>query len=754
MKSRVIVFIGLIASTALGAAWLLHGRGDAGPVTANTEQPAVRAPLSDVGSERCISCHAEAGKAWSGSQHAHAMMPASAESVLGQFDGRDMKFGKSHTRYFRRDGKFWVATEDASGKPVELEVTDTFGLFPLQQYLVSLPDGRKQSLGVAWDARSKADGGGRWFHIFPDTGTQPGNPLHWAGIDQNWNYQCADCHATNLRKGYDAAHNRFNTTASAMNVACEACHGPGSAHVAWAEQPAESRRKLDNYGLSAHLDERKGVHWQLPATGAGADTAPGTRLRSQPRSTQNEIEVCARCHARRGQITDEHRAGDPFFDGFRPSFLEAGLYHPDGQQLDEVYTYGSFLQSRMHAAGVTCSDCHEPHGGKLRAPGNAVCSQCHDAGRYDAPAHHHHAAEGAGAQCVACHMPTTTYMGVDPRHDHSMRIPRPDRTRTLGVPNACASCHAKQGPAWAEGAIKQWFATPKPGFQPFAEAFAAADAGDPNAEPALIALIRNPGQSAIARASALVRLDAPLSPPALAVIGDALVDRSDTVRFAAVRALSHAEPARRTYYLAPLLSDSRRVIRIEAARLIAGPGEAALAATDRPAFDRAWAELLAAENFNADRPEAQVALGDLYAARGDAAAAELAYRTATERDPAFEPAWVNWSTFLANAGRSADALRVLRDGLKRNPGAAGVQHALGLALVRGGEHAEALKMLASAAGGAPDNPRFAYVYAVGLNDSGDRAGALASLRTALKRHPNDRDLQAALHSYESAPAAR
>ena len=43
----------------------------------------------------------------------------------------------------------------------------------------------------------------------------------------------------------------------------------------------------------------------------------------------------------------------------------------------------------------------------------------------------------AGAQCVACHMPTETYMQVDPRHDHSLRVPRPAQTVALGVPNAC-----------------------------------------------------------------------------------------------------------------------------------------------------------------------------------------------------------------------------------------------------------------------------------------------------------------------------
>jgi predicted CXXCH cytochrome family protein len=763
MKRAHGIALALVCVVALAVAWYFAAHTVAKPIPLPFTTPDFSAQF--VGSARCASCHAQADAAWRGSQHAQAMQAATPETVLGRFDGQTLNHGKSSTRYFKRDGRFWVATEEANGKKVEREITHTFGVFPLQQYLVSEPDGRRQSLGVAWDSRgndSRVNDSrvkpkkGAWFHIFPDTGTTPGHPLHWSGIDQNWNYQCADCHSTNLKKGFDAKADRFNTTWSEMNVACEACHGPGSAHVSWAEKSdkanaadiAQARRSYPGLGLTAVLTERQGVSW-------AENSATGTRTRSTPRDDKNgserEIEVCARCHSRRGQISDAHVAGQPLYDAFRPATLDAGLYHSDGQQRDEVYTYASFRQSRMHAAGVTCSDCHEPHSGKLRGEGNAVCAQCHEPARFDAASHHHHKPGSQSAQCVSCHMPTTTYMGVDARRDHSLRIPRPDRTQTLGVPNACASCHAKEGAPWASAAVRSWFPNPKPGHQDFADAFALAEAGDARADEALLSLLRRADLPAQVRASALRRLPMPLSTPALALVGEALSHNDDGVRLAAVMALAQAEPKRRAYYLAPLLSDARRVVRIEAARHLAGPPETSLEPLKRSAFDAALAELIAAENFNAERPEAQTALGDLYAVRGMSEAAEAAYRAAQTRDASFEAGWINHAAFLSGQGREDEARRVLSEGLKRSASpatSANVQHALGLSHIRAGARKEGLTLLAAANKNAPDNARFAYVYAVAAHDSGDLATALKVLRNARVRHPNEASLADALRSYE------
>ena len=703
--------------------------------------PDVPVSVKYVGSARCIECHAEAGKAWQGSQHARAMQPALPDTVLGRFDGRTVTHGRSSTRPFRRNGRFHFGTQGADGRPVEVEASHTFGIYPLQQYLVTLPDGRKQSLGLAWDSRSAKLGGQRWFPLFSGEATQPGHPQYWTGIDQNWNYQCADCHSTGLRKGYDSVTDSFATTWSEMNVACEACHGPGSAHVQWAGAPQGAGGTLPGHGLTAQLDERVGVNWL-------ARNAGGTAMRSAPRNTRSEVEVCARCHSRRGQFSDEHRAGDPLLDAFRPALLESGLYHVDGQMRDEVYNHASFLQSRMYSAGVTCSDCHEPHSGKLRAAGNAVCARCHEPARFDVPQHHHHEPASAGALCVACHMPTTTYMGVDPRHDHSLRLPRPDRSVALGTPNACGACHAERSARWASDAVRRWFPNPKPGFQTFAESFYAAEAGAPGAAEGLLSIVRDPAQSAIARASALQRLSAYLSPKTIPVMVGALDDADDQVRLAAVEALSGLEPALRARTLGPRLGDARGAIRIDAARALAGASESYLGPSERAAFDKALVEVLAAEAFNADRPEAHVRLGDLRLSRGEIEAAQAEYRQALQRDPTFVPAWTNLANCVEQAGQSAQATQLLRDGLARNPKAVELKHALGLALIRAGDRKAALGWLDAAAKGDVGNARFAYVSAVARHDTGDRAGAIKTLQAAQRQHRYDRDVLWTLAHYQ------
>jgi tetratricopeptide (TPR) repeat protein len=666
------------------------------------------------------------------------MLPADAQSVRGNFaDARFTQAGVT-SRFSTRQGRFFVRTDGRDGKIGEFEVKYTFGIEPLQQYLVELEGGRLQALGVAWDTRTREAGGQRWFHLYPDRKLRAGDPLHWTGLDQNWNYQCADCHSTNLRKNHDAQAGNYKTAWSEITVGCEGCHGPGSRHIAWARQGGQENATK---GLTAALDERKAVQW-------AADPHSGTAARSRPRDTDREIEVCARCHSRRGQFSDDHVAGQPLHDAFRPALLEPGLYFPDGQQRDEVYNYASFLQSRMHAKGVTCSDCHDPHTQKLRAPGNAVCAQCHVPAKYEANAHQHHAPGSSGAQCAACHMPTTTYMRVDPRHDHSMRIPRPDRTVSMGVPNACNQCHANRSPQWAADALRSWFPDPKPGFQAFAEALHAGDQRAPGARSRLLAVIEDRTHPAIARASALVRLAGPLTPDSLPFVANALNDADANVRMAAVRVLSQADPATRLRYLPRMLTDTLRVVRMDAARALAGEAEARLNAEDRKAFASALAEYVAAQQHNADRPDAHAALGSLHAERGEFDAAVTAFRTALRVDPTFSPAAVNLADLYRGRGMETDAEAVLREALESDPSSAPAWHALGLALVRQQRTGEGMAALEKAARLAPGDARLAYVYGVALHDSGKPAEAMRVLEGALQRHPYDRDMLIALGMYE------
>ena len=581
--------------------------------------------------------------AWSGSHHDLAMQIADEKSVLGNFSNAKFSSAGVASTFFKRDGKFFVNTDGPDGKLADFEIKYTFGVTPLQQYLIELPGGRLQAFGIAWDARPKTAGGQRWFHLYPGRKLKAGDPQHWTGIDQNWNYQCADCHSTNLRKNYDAEARRFDTKWSELNVSCEACHGPASNHVTWAKKDGDWQRFAGlGKGLPVRLDERRGVTWI-------ADAATGDAVRSAPREGVREIETCARCHARRGQFNDDGVHGRPLGDSFRVALLDNGLYWNDGQQRDEVYNHGSFLQSKMFAKGVTCSDCHDPHSLKLRAPGNAVCSQCHLPAKYDGPQHSFHPAGSKGAECVACHMPATTYMVIDPRRDHSFRIPRADLSVKLGLPNACNQCHADKPPAWAAAQVEKWYGHVPAGHQRYAEAFHADASGAAGAAQLLRDVVRNPEQPAIARASAVARLAADPSPATNDVLRQALNDPDALVRAAAAGALARVDPALKAQLLARLLSDPVRGVRMEAARVLAGPAEQRLAAADREAFAKALAEYVAAQQFNADRPEARANLGMLHAERGDSAGAEKELQAALDPRSQFRSGGGEPGRSLSNA---------------------------------------------------------------------------------------------------------
>src|SRR5207253_534568 len=152
------------------------------------------------------------------------------------------------------------------------------------------------------------------------------------------------------------------------------------------------------------------------------------------------------------------------------------------------------------------SNCHDPHSAKLLAEGNGLCAQCHLPARFDAREHHHHEPGSAGAQCVNYHMPTKTYMVVDARRDHSIRVPRPDLSVSLGTPNACAQCHAGHTPEWATQAVARWFPHGRQTVPHYGAALRAGRTGAADAEQQLDRLILDRSQPAIARGSALLLL--------------------------------------------------------------------------------------------------------------------------------------------------------------------------------------------------------------------------------------------------------
>jgi Flp pilus assembly protein TadD len=727
------LFAALISALlGLPVVWL---SGCAEPPRPDAPSAAAEEAPSFVGRGLCAECHAKSAEAWRGSHHDLAMQPANPSTVLADFNDATFTYYDVTSTFFRRDDDYWVRTDGPDGALREFRVAYTFGIDPIQQFLIEFPGGRYQALNVCWDTRSPANGGQRWFHLYPDEEVLHDDILHWTGPLQNWNYMCAECHSTNLRRNYRPETDSYETTWSEIDVSCEACHGPGSRHVAWARDAARrgSAEASKNNGLVVHLGDVDDAVWSF-------DMSSPTASRRPARSSQAQVETCGRCHSRRTPVAAGFQYGRPLAESHRVVLLDEWQYHADGQILDEVYVYGSFLQSKMHAAGVTCSDCHDPHGARLWNPGNATCTRCHRGAQSDTPEHHFHKPGSAGGNCVDCHMPAKKYMVVDPRRDHSFRVPRPDLTVKLGTPNACNGCHADQSAAWATATVARWYGPERAETFHYGEALRAGRESLPGAEGLLAAVAADPELPGIARASALSLLGEYLSAGSLETLKTALRDEDPLVRLGALGALDSVEPQLRLQLAYPLLSDAVLSVRVEATRVLAAVPARLLREDQRPVFEAAFDEYRTSQLAIADRAEAHLNLGAIHALRGESAEAERAYRRALELEPRYVATYVNFADLYRELGREQEGEALLRRALQLEADSADLRHALGLLLVRRKRQVEALVELERAAELSPDNPRYAFVFAVALNSAGDSRRALEVLESAHSRRPADRDI--------------
>lgn len=724
-----------------------------------------------VGGESCVQCHSQQHAQWKGSYHDLAMDLATPDTVLGDFNDAELTHFGIKSRMFQRDGKYYVHTEGPKGELADFEVKYVLGVAPLQQYMVEFdrpadakPDeiGRVQVLPICWDTERK-----KWFFLQPPDVPErvlPNDDLHWTGIAQRWNNMCADCHVTDLHKSFDVATQSYHTSFTDMDVNCEACHGPGSLHV--------------------ELATAKSLFWDRKR---GYALAP-LKNKQNPRV---EIETCAPCHSMRRIIEPGFDAGDQYYDHYVNQLLQGHLYHADGQIMEEVYEFGSFTQSKMFHKNIRCTDCHDPHTTKVKHQGNQVCTSCHQhpAGKYDSPAHHHHSPGKAGALCTSCHMPKKTYMEVDPRLDHSLRVPRPDLSVQLATPNACSGCHlekselsteraaqlgeysdwlraARAGDAevksalakvdrWAADHFRTWYGEKNDLDSHFAQALASARRGDPAAEKKLIATVRRGDVPAIVRATCLHELGQFESPVALDVAIDLLDHAEPILRITAISHVERLPDDRLVKQVSPLLTDPLRSVRTEAGRVLARVDERWLNGPQRDARDRAIAEYKNSLLANSDRAIAHLGLGILAEQQRNDSAARQAYETAMRIEPMTAGPRANLAAVLERQiatltdPAAAEAIRKKIAQLRREeldllardakfvPDNAGLRYRYGLSLYLHDRLAEAQQELEAAVKHSPSTPEFVLGLALLYQKQGQLDAALVQARRLVELRPND-----------------
>lgn len=650
-----------------------------------------------VDEKTCSSCHADQAAAFAKSHHAKAMTVADDKSVLGNFNNIQFDRDGVAASFFRRDDRFFVRTEGPDGKQADYEVKYTFAYEPLQQYLVDLGGGRLQALDIAWDTQKR-----EWFWLGEGSAAKPGSTFHWTGPFYRWNRTCIDCHSTDPRTNFEPQSNEYNSSYVATSIGCQSCHGGGAKHIEWARAKA-----------------------------ANASTAA-----ADPGLAKVDSNTCFACHARRTRLVDRYQPGGHFLDQFSPALLRSDLYFPDGQILDEVFEYGSFQQSKMAMAGVTCFDCHRPHEGTVKAEGNGLCTQCHaetgperfagndPSGAFDTPAHTHHPQGSPGALCANCHMPERTYMKVDPRRDHSFVTPRPDLSALYGTPNACISCHTGQTNAWASEHLDRWYGKAWRERPTIAHAFARAAQNDVAAIENLRRLTDRE-QPGIVRGSAIgemTRLDGAATAADVKV---AAGDPDPIVRLGAAEAAANLSADRRLDAIGFLLADETRAVRVAAARVLGTTPSLDLLGAQRGAFDAALDDLGAYAEANADVAETQSTYGSILFGQGRTDEAEKAFREAIVLDPTLSGAHINLAEFYRATGDNEKSEQAYAEAVAANPARADLRYGHGLSLVRLKALPDAIEELTAAMRLDPANSRYRTTAAIALDSMGRTDDAFA-----------------------------
>ncbi len=586
--------------------------------------PALSAPDEYLGSGTCQQCHAKEYREWKQSHHQHAMQEASLENILGDFSQSQRVIAGKAIKFHVNQGTYAISIDDQ-----RYTLLFTFGFFPLQQYLVKMKGGALHALPLAWDSRPKEQGGQRWFMLPSGNTARASDPLHWTQITSNANTMCIECHTTGYKKNYSTQQSSYTSSWSELSVGCEACHGSAKRHM----KEAKSQQWSIHKGFINSLSSS----WQPQEWKFQKNSSIATRKNSK--LEHREIETCATCHSRRLPLDKRFTHGQHFLDAFAPTLVTPPFYEESGRVREETFVYGSYLQSKMYLAGVTCSDCHNPHTLQLRAKGNSLCAQCHNTEVFDTPSHY----QEEGKTCVECHMPLNTFMGIDDRRDHSFRFPQ------------------------------------------------ALRHNQPQNDLMNLALdIRNETTPPILRGSYLVRALPFLKESAETLVEQAAHSSHDLIRYAAAQVLSYLEQPERTRLGLLLIQDKLRAVRVLAARELAGT-EIPEAKQDLvlSRIEEYRASLLAL----AELPSSQVSLGILETKLNNTNHAIEHYKRALELNKHTVAAYINWADILRIQKKEREAKRVLLEGLKYEVDDPDLNLSLGLLLGRQQLYKEAAKYL-------------------------------------------------------------
>jgi len=688
-----------------------------------------------TGGKACIECHQKEYRLWKDSDHDKAMSVASDITVLGDFNNTEFTLNGKTSKFYKRDGKFFVLTEGTHGLMKEFQITHTFGVRPLQQYLIPFENGKYQCLPIAWNIPEK-----KWFHmaamVYKPEDLDPDNWLYWTNQAQNWNSMCAECHSTNLQKNFDLNTKSYHTTWNDINVNCEACHGPGSAHIEWARLPELARPQDNNTGLIAKTSKI---------------------------TSRQYVESCAPCHTRRSSLGPFDHAHNEFLNNAIPQLPVAPYYYIDGQFLDEDYEYGSFTQSRMYLKDVRCGDCHDPHSLKRKFEGNALCLQCHRADEYDTFNHHLHKSKGEagtyfvnkqgqklgpgdGNLCRDCHMPGRYYMGIDKRYDHSMRIPRPDLSLKLGTPNACTHCHDDKTDQWTLQYVNKWYGEKKKAH--YATILADGAAGIAGADSGLLRIINSNLYPEIIRATAIGYLSTYRSEKAQEALRKALNDPDPLLRYTAVEDYMGGDSTGLISILAPLLNDPVKSVRMEAANRLSTFRKDDFNEIQYRLFREALDEYKTSQEYVADFPTGRYNLGNYYSKLNDLAKAEENYREAIAIDNLFYPAKTNLVIIYYKENKTDSVVNLCRDLISKHPDVTDGYYYLALLYGEQKRYTEAITLLETASTKSNNNSRILYNLGLLYQMTGQNDKCESTLAKGLRQDPCNFDLLYALFAFQ------